>query len=86
MFDNRVRRYLSVSWILLVLLTFLGTSAVFTRNVTLLVAAILILPLILFALFTLDGRHPRRRLQPAPAGFDSHSDAGDLMRMDSDKG
>lgn len=56
MFDNRVRWSLSASWILLVLLAFLGTNVVFTRNVTLLGAAILILPLILFALLTL--RHP----------------------------
>jgi NADH:ubiquinone oxidoreductase subunit 2 (subunit N) len=84
MFDNHVRWYLSASWILLVLLAFLGTNAaVFTRNVTLLVAAILILPLILFALLTL-ARQPRRQLQPVQAGFDA--DARDRMRMDSDKG
>jgi hypothetical protein len=52
MFDNHVRWSLSASWVLLVVLAFLGTNVVFTRNVTLLVAAILILPLILFALLT----------------------------------
>jgi NADH:ubiquinone oxidoreductase subunit 2 (subunit N) len=84
MFDNHVRWYLSASWILLVLLAFLGTNAaVFTRNVTLLVASILIVPLILFALLTL-ARQPQRRLQPVQARFDA--DARDLMRMDSDKG
>ena len=83
MFDNHVRWYLSASWILLVLLTFLSTNAaVFTRSVTLLVAAILILPLILFALLTL-ARQPRRRLQPVQSGFGAN--ARDLMRMNSDK-
>ena len=53
MFDTHVRWSLSASWILLVLLAFLGTNVVFTRNVTLLVAVILIFPLILFALLTL---------------------------------
>jgi hypothetical protein len=83
MFDNHVRWYLSASWILLVFLAFLGTNAVFTRSVTLLVAALVILPLILFALLTL-ARQPQRQLQPVQAGFDA--DARDLMRMDSDKG
>ena len=85
MFDSHMRWYLSASWMLLVVLAFLSTNTVFTRNVTLLVAAILILPLILFALFTLDGQR-RRPLQPAPATFDVQTDARDLMRMDSDKG
>jgi hypothetical protein len=48
-----VQVYLSVSWILLVLLAFLGTNnATFTRSVTLLVAGIIVLPLLLLALFT----------------------------------
>ena len=56
--------YLGASWILLVLLAFLGTNnAVFTGSVTLLVAIIVVLPLLLFALFT-----ARRQPQaPAPA-------------------
>jgi hypothetical protein len=48
-----VQLYLGISWILLVLLAFLGTNnATFTRSVTLLVAAIVVLPLLLLALFT----------------------------------
>ena len=86
MLDSHVRWYLGASWILLVLLTFLGTNAVFTRNVTLLVAAILILPLMLLALLTLERGHPQRPFQPARAALDVHTDARDLMRMASDKG
>ena len=56
--------YLGASWILLVLLAVLGTNNdVFTRSVTLLVAVIVVLPLLLFALFT-EGRQPQA---PAPA-------------------
>jgi hypothetical protein len=66
MFDSHVRWYLSASCILLVLLV-LGTNAAFTRNVTLLVAAILVLPLMLFALLTLEGGQPARPLQLARA-------------------
>ena len=62
MFDSHVRWYLSASCILLMLLT-LGTNAAFTRNVTLLAAAIVILPVILFALLTLEGG---QALRPVP--------------------
>ena len=56
MFDRHVYWYLSASWILVVLLAFLGTNnAVFTGSVTLLVAVIVVLPLLVFALFT-EGR------------------------------
>ncbi len=34
MFDYHVRWYVSASWMLLVLVVFLSTNAVFTRNVT----------------------------------------------------
>ena len=46
------------------------------------VAAILILPLALFALLTLESGHSRRSLQPARAAFDVHTDSRDLVRMD----
>jgi hypothetical protein len=64
MFDSHVRWYLSASCMLLMLL---GTNAAFTRNVTLLVAAIVILPVILFALLTLEGGQALRPLQLARA-------------------
>ena len=62
MIGGHVYWYLSASWVLLVLLAFLGTNnAVFTGSVTRLVAVIVVLPLLLFALFT------ERRRPPAPA-------------------
>lgn len=53
MSGHPVQLYLGLSWILLVLLAFLSTNnATFTGSVTLLVAAVVVLPLLLLALFT----------------------------------
>ena len=53
MSGHPVQLYLGIAWILLVLLAFLSTNnATFTGSVTLLVAAIVVLPLLLLALFT----------------------------------
>ena len=74
MFDRRVYWSLSASWILLVLLAFLSTNnAAFTGSVTLLVAVIVVLPLLLFALFT-EGRQPRRPPRHSRTVFDVHTD------------
>jgi FtsH-binding integral membrane protein len=67
-FDRHVYWYLSASWILLVLLAFVSTNnAAFTGSVTLLVAVVVVLPLLMFALFA-EGRQP-----PAPAPVRANS-------------